>query len=74
MITRNDTNVPVMISSWNKCEIFFNRGRGLAPKLCVLGLVKAEPTGLMKAVEEELLGISIATEVNALLLNDELLV
>lgn len=63
-----------MISSWNKSEISFNRGRGLAPKLYVLGLVKSEPMGLLKAVEEELLGLSIAKELNPLLLKDELIV
>lgn len=47
-------------------------GRGLPPN--VLGLAKAEPTGLVKAVEEVLLGLSTAKELNALLLNDVLFV
>ena len=47
-------------------------GRGLPPN--VLGLAKAEPMGLLKAVEEVLLGLSTDKELNALLLNDVLFV
>ena len=75
MITRNETSVPATMRTWNKYEISFNLfvyGRGLPPN--VLGLAKAEPMGLLKAVEEVLLGLSTDKELNALLLNDVLFV